>query len=59
MSKQNQIEAEPTSNKGDEIEDLSLSAEVAADTKGGEATSYARHEGAFMGNLFGSTPTAK
>jgi hypothetical protein len=59
MSDQDQVEAEPQSNKVYEIEDLSLSAEVAEETKGGKATSYGRHEGAFMGNLFGATPTAK
>ena len=59
MSNQNQIDAQPTASNADEIEDLSLSAEVAEETKGGETAAYGRHEGAFMGNLFGSTPTAK
>ena len=58
MSNQNHVEAEQQSTKADEIEDLPLAAEVAEDTKGGE-TAYARHEGAFMGNLFSSTPVPK
>lgn len=57
MIKQNQLEVEQEPNKVYELEDLSLAAEVAEDTKGGE-TAYARHEGAFMGNLFSSTPVA-
>ena len=57
MSNQNHVEAEQLSNKVYEIEDLSLAGEVAEETKGGE-TAYARHEGAFIGNLFGSTPVA-
>ena len=36
--------------------DLSLTTEQADETKAGE---YARHEGAFMGNLFSATPVVK
>jgi hypothetical protein len=38
------------------LADLPLTNEQAEAAKAGE---YARHEGAFMGNLFSSTPVAK
>jgi len=55
MNKQNNSEA----NKQTEaLADLPLTSVQAEETKGGDLE-YSRHEGAFMGNLFGSTPGAK
>jgi hypothetical protein len=55
MNKQNNSEA----NKQTEaLADLPLTSEQAEGTKAGDLE-YSRHEGAFMGNLFGSTPVAK
>ena len=41
------------------LADLALNGAQAEQTKAGDEGSYARHEGAFMGNLFSSTPVAR
>jgi len=43
------------SSQAESLTDLHLTAEQAEQTKGG-VQEYAKHEGAFMGNLFSVTP---
>lgn len=54
--KEQPTEPEPAN---DDLIDLTVAETQAGETKGGETAAYAQHEGAFMGNLFSSTPTAK
>ena len=51
LNKQDSSEA---NNQTESLADLPLTAEQADEAKAGQA--YARHEGAFMGNLFSATP---
>jgi len=50
----NQQDSSEANNQTESLADLPLTAEQAEEAKAGQ--DYARHEGAFMGNLFSANP---